>query len=48
MESGKVHLSGVIVRDLSSAVSNYRSRQTLDEYLKRQGVPGSRGSTPAR
>ena len=43
MESGKVHLSGVIVRDLSSAVSNYRSRQTLDEYLKRQGVPGIAG-----
>ena len=43
MESGKVHLSGVIVRDLSSAVSNYRSRQTLDEYLRRQGVPGIAG-----
>ena len=43
MESGKVHLSGVVVRDLSSAVSNYRSRQTLDEYLKRQGVPGIAG-----
>lgn len=43
MESGKVHLSGVVVRDLSSAVSNYRSRQTLDEYLRRQGVPGIAG-----
>ena len=43
MESSKVHLSGVVVRDLSSAVSNYRSRQTLDEYLRRQGVPGIAG-----
>lgn len=41
MESEKVHLGGVIVRDLSCKVSNYRANLTLDEYLKQQKV-GSR------
>lgn len=40
MESEKCHLSGIIIRDLSSVVSNYRSSKTLDEYLKEQGVLG--------
>ena len=35
-ESSKTHLGGVIVRDLSCVVSNYRSTQSLDEYLKEQ------------
>ena len=38
MESSKVHLGGVIVRDLSLKVSNYRSNMTLDAYLKQQKV----------
>ena len=38
MESSKVHLGGVIVRDLSIKVSNYRSNMTLDAYLKQQKV----------
>lgn len=29
-------MGGVIVRDLSIAVSNYRSNMTLDAYLKQQ------------
>ncbi len=40
MESEKCHLGGIIVRDLSPIVSNYRSVMTLDEYLKKQGVVG--------
>lgn len=35
-----MHLSGIIVRDLSGVVSNYRSKYTLDEYLTAQKVPG--------
>lgn len=38
MESTKCHLGGVIVRDLSIKVSNYRAHMTLDEYLKEQKV----------
>ena len=40
MESTKCHLGGVIVRDLSLQVSNYRSAMSLDEYLKAQKVMG--------
>jgi carbamoyl-phosphate synthase small subunit len=39
-ESEQTHLGGVIVRDLSCVVSNYRSKMSLDEYLKEQGVLG--------
>lgn len=41
MESEKAHLGGVIVRDLSCVVSNYRSTKTLDQYCKEQGVLGA-------
>ena len=40
MESTQCHLGGVIVRDLSLKVSNYRSAMTLDAYLKQQKVLG--------
>ena len=33
-------MNGVIIRDLSSVVSNYRSKFSLDEYLKKQNVRG--------
>lgn len=39
MESTRAHLGGVICRDLSCVVSNYRANMTLDEYLKQQKVP---------
>ncbi len=32
MESEKVHLGAIIVRDLSITVSNYRSSMTLEQY----------------
>ena len=42
-ESRKCFLSGVIIRDLSIKVSNYRSQLSLDAYLKEQGVLGLAG-----
>ena len=39
-ESEQCHLGGIIVRDLSCVVSNYRSVTTLDEYCKKRGVLG--------
>jgi len=41
MESEKVHLAGIVVRDLSVAVSNYRSVMSLDEYCKQQVSVGA-------
>ena len=35
-----MHLNGVVIRDLASVVSNYRSKMSLDEYLKKQNVRG--------
>jgi carbamoyl-phosphate synthase small subunit len=40
VESTKVWASGLIVRDHSLVVSNFRSEQTLDAYLKGAGVVG--------
>jgi len=43
MESKKVHLSGIVVRDLAAKVSNYRSEKSLQDYLKEQNVAGISG-----
>ena len=43
MESWRAHLAGFVVRELSPVVSNWRSRQTLDHYLKEQNIPGIQG-----
>jgi carbamoyl-phosphate synthase small subunit len=32
--------SGFVVRELSPVVSNWRSQMSLDEYLKKYGIPG--------
>ena len=40
VESNKIWASGLIIRDLSSIVSNFRSEQTLDAYLAASGVVG--------
>lgn len=40
---GKPHVSGFIVRDASPMASNWRSEQTLHEYLKQHGVVGITG-----
>ena len=43
VESGKLSLSGFIVRELCRFPSNYRSNLSLDEYLARHGVIGLEG-----
>src|SRR5476649_2598525 len=43
VESGQPHVSGLIVRELSPVVSNWRSVETLDAYLKRHNIPGLTG-----
>jgi carbamoyl-phosphate synthase small subunit len=40
IESRKVFASGLIVRDLSMVVSNFRATQSLDAYLRDAGVVG--------
>lgn len=39
-ESPSVHAQGLIIRDLPLVASNFRSQETLSEYLKRQNVVG--------
>lgn len=38
IEADKVHVAGLIVRDVPSLTSNFRSTQTLPDYLKGQNV----------
>ena len=38
VESGKVYASGLIIRDLPLVNSNWRSEQSLSEYLTANGV----------
>ena len=40
MEFTKVHMGATLVRHEALNVSNYRSTQSLDTYLKDQGVIG--------
>src|SRR5204863_9173010 len=42
-ESGRIHVSGYVVRDPARTPSNWRSRRSLDEELTRQGVVGISG-----
>jgi carbamoyl-phosphate synthase small subunit len=39
----RVQVEGFVVKELSPAASNLRSRETLDEYLRRFGVMGLEG-----
>ncbi len=43
LESTRPWLSGFVVRELSPVVSNWRSQSTLDEVLRKAGVPGIEG-----
>ena len=38
VESDRVHAAGLVIRDLSLTASNWRSEETLDAYLSRNGV----------
>ena len=40
VESLRPHLSGFVVRNVSEIASNFRSNDTLDEYLKKMGIVG--------
>src|SRR5262249_27847168 len=42
-ESPRAWLSGFVVRELSPLPSNWRSRETLDAFLARQGIVGCVG-----
>lgn len=37
-ESSRVHAAGLVIRDLPLLVSNFRSEQGLDDYLKAQNI----------
>ena len=39
-ESPAIQAAGLVIRDLPRLASNWRQREPLDDYLKRQGVPG--------
>jgi carbamoyl-phosphate synthase small subunit len=39
-EAARPKCSGFVVRELSPVVSNWRSQMSLDEYLKKYGIPG--------
>ena len=43
VESTQIHAAGLVIRDLSLRVSNFRSTQSLPDYLKAQGVVGIAG-----
>jgi carbamoyl-phosphate synthase small subunit len=38
VEAAKVHAAGLIIKDLPVLVSNFRSKQTLSDYLKAENV----------
>ncbi len=40
VESDAPQITALIVREVSSVVSNWRSNETLDNYLARHGIPG--------
>lgn len=43
VESGRPHIAGLVIRELSRIRSNYRSDRSLSEWLAEHGVPGIEG-----
>lgn len=43
VESGKPHLAGFVVKEVTDRPSNFRSQESLDSYLKRNGIVGLAG-----
>jgi carbamoyl-phosphate synthase small subunit len=43
VESHRPWLEGLVVKELSRVVSNWRARKSLDVYLREAGVPGIQG-----
>ncbi len=48
MESGRPWPDGYIVRELSRMPSNFRSEDTIQNFLKEYDIPGIAVSTPGR
>src|SRR4051812_18034890 len=42
-ESSAVHVRGFVIEELSPVASNWRSRGSLDDYLKKWKIPGIQG-----
>ncbi|WP_108509375.1 glutamine-hydrolyzing carbamoyl-phosphate synthase small subunit [Polynucleobacter acidiphobus] len=42
-ESAKIYAAGLIIKDLSARVSNFRAEDSLDHYLRTAKVPGIAG-----
>src|SRR5260221_11612024 len=42
-ESAQPHVRGFVIEELSAIASNWRSRGSLDDYLKRWSIPGIQG-----
>jgi carbamoyl-phosphate synthase small subunit len=42
-ESDQPHVRGFIIEELSENPSNWRSEESLDDYLKRWAIPGAQG-----
>ncbi len=42
-ESANVHVEGILIRDLSTVVSNFRATQSLSDYLENSGKMGLAG-----
>src|SRR5437667_7489501 len=42
-ESKRPQVEGFVVREFARQPSNYRSHQSLDDYLKENGIPGIEG-----
>jgi len=42
-ESSQIHAAGLVIKDLSRRVSNFRSEQSLESYLQKAGIPGIAG-----
>ena len=47
VESTRIHAAGLIIKDLPILTSNFRSSQTLSDYLKSENVVGIAVSIPA-
>jgi len=39
-ESPKSFIKGVLAREITETVGNYQSEMTIDEFLKKEGIPG--------
>jgi len=43
IESDRIHLKGLVIRELSDKPSNFRAKETLHDYLARNNIVGIKG-----